>query len=71
MTKFVVSNVKKPQMFEGITMNKQMEMIDILQHECRKDSELFDMIVEEYVLGLNAFEEANLEDFIVNNFGDL
>ena len=52
-------------------MNKQMEMIDILQQECRKDSELLDMIIEEYVMGLNAFEEANLEDFIVNNFGDL
>jgi len=48
-------------------MNKQMEMIDILQEECRKDSELLDMIIEEYVMGLNAFEEANLEDFIVNN----
>jgi len=47
-------------------MNKQMEMIDILQEECRKDSELLDMIIEEYVMGLNAFEEANLEDFIVN-----
>ena len=52
-------------------MNKQMEMIEILSEECRNDSNLLDMIIEEYVLGLNAFEEANLEDFIVNNFGDL
>lgn len=71
MTKFVVSNVKKPQMFEGITMNKQMEMIDILQQECRMDFNLLDMIIEEYVLNLNPIEEANLEDFIVNKFGDL
>lgn len=52
-------------------MDKQMEMIDILQQECRNDPALLDTIIEEYVLGLNAFEEANLEDFIVNNFGDL
>ncbi len=46
-------------------------MIEILQDECRKDVDLLDTIIEEYVLGLNASEEANLEDFIVNNFGDL
>lgn len=52
-------------------MNKQMEMIDILQQECRMDFNLLDMIIEEYVLNLNPIEEANLEDFIVNKFGDL
>lgn len=52
-------------------MNKQMEMIDILQQECLKDTDLLNMIVEEYVLGLNEHETNTLEDFIVNNFGDL
>ena len=52
-------------------MNKQIQMIEILSEECRKDPDLLDTIIEEYVMGLNAFEEANLEDFIVNNFGDL
>lgn len=52
-------------------MNKQIQMIEILSEECRKDPDLLDTIIEEYVMGLNAIEEANLEDFIVNNFGDL
>lgn len=52
-------------------MNKQMEMIDILQQECRNDPSLMNMIIEEYVLGLSESESDQLEDFIVNNFGEL
>ncbi|UYA57601.1 hypothetical protein SCREM1_144 [Synechococcus phage S-CREM1] len=52
-------------------MNKQMEMIDILQQECLKDTDLLNMIIEEYVLGLDETESVILEDFIVNNFGEL
>ncbi len=52
-------------------MNKQMEMIEILQQECRNDYELLDTIIEEYVLGLSESESDVLEDFIVNNFGEL
>jgi len=51
-------------------MNKQMEMIDILQQECQNDSSLMNMIIEEYVLGLSESESNQLEDFLVNNFGD-
>lgn len=52
-------------------MNKQMEMIEILQQECRNDYDLLNQIIEEYVLGLSESESDILEDFIVNNFGDL
>jgi hypothetical protein len=52
-------------------MNKRMEMIDILQQECRNDYDLLNQIIEEYVLGLSESESDVLEDFIVNNFGEL
>jgi hypothetical protein len=52
-------------------MNKRMEMIDILQQECRNDYDLLNQIIEEYVLGLSESESDSLEDFIVNNFGEL
>ncbi len=52
-------------------MNKQMQMIEILSEQCRKDPDLLDTIIEEYVLGLSESESDILEDFIVNNFGEL
>lgn len=52
-------------------MNKRLEMVDILQQECRNDPALLDTILEEYVLGLSESEADHLEDFIVNNFGEI
>jgi hypothetical protein len=51
-------------------MTSRQEMIEILEEKCIQDVDLVNTIINEYVLNLNEDKLAELEDFIVNNFGD-
>jgi hypothetical protein len=45
-------------------------MIEILEEKCIQDVDLVNTIINEYVLNLNDDQLTELEDFLVNNFGD-
>ena len=52
-------------------MTKQVELFEFLYRECQKDHDLLAMVIDEYVVSLsNSNRLDELEDFIVNNFGD-
>ena len=53
------------------SMTKQVELFEFLYRECQKDHDLLAMVIDEYVVSLsNSNRLDELEDFIVNNFGD-
>ena len=51
-------------------MTSRQEMIEILEEKCIQDVDLVNTIINEYVLNLNDDQLTELEDFLVNNFGD-
>jgi hypothetical protein len=51
-------------------MTSRQELIEILEEKCLQDVDLINTIIQEYVLNMNEDQLTELEDFIVNNFGD-
>ena len=45
-------------------------MFELLYEKCREDHDLLAMIVDEYLTSLSDSKLTELEDFMVNNFGD-
>ena len=46
------------------------ELEEFLYEKCRRDSDLLEYIINQYVRLLNDNQLIELEDFLVNNFGD-
>ena len=46
------------------------ELEQFLYEKCKEDSDLLATIISEYVWGLTPSKLTELEDFLVNNFGD-
>lgn len=53
-----------------ILMNSRIEMIDLLEEKVRTEPFLLQTIIEEYVLNMSEEKYIELEDFVVNNFGN-
>jgi hypothetical protein len=51
-------------------MNDRIEMIDLLEEKIRTEPFLLQTIIQEYVLNMTEEKFTELQDFIVNNFGD-
>ncbi len=51
-------------------MTSRQELIEILEEKCLQDVDLINTIIQEYVLNMNEDQLTELEDFLVNNFGD-
>jgi hypothetical protein len=54
----------------SFTKNKITELEDLLYGICRQDHDLLVTIISEYVWNLSNDKLNELEDFLVNNFGD-
>ena len=54
----------------SFTKNKLTELEFFLYDKCREDSDLLATIISEYVWNLSNDKLNELEDFLVNNFGD-
>jgi hypothetical protein len=54
----------------NIAPNFNSEREEFLYESCRKDPDLLGTIITEYVTRLNDNELKELDDFLVNNFGD-
>ena len=52
------------------TKDKLVELEEFLYESCRQDPDLLATIISEYILSLNDAQLTELEDFLVNNFGD-
>ena len=51
-------------------MTNLTELEWILKEKCREDPDLLDTIISEYVWNLSDSKLDELQDFLVNNFGD-
>ena len=51
-------------------MTDKVQLFEFLYRECQKDPDLLAMVIDEYVVSLSDSKLDELEDFIVNNFGD-
>jgi hypothetical protein len=51
-------------------LNGLTELEFFLNEKCREDPDLLATIISEYVWSLTPTKLAELEDFLVNNFGD-
>ena len=51
-------------------MSKRVELFEFLYEECLNDVDLLSTILDEYVNSLDEGKLTELEDFLVNNFGD-
>jgi hypothetical protein len=51
-------------------MNTINPMFELLYEKCRQDPDLLATIIDEYLTSLNDTQLNELEDFMVNNFGD-
>lgn len=51
-------------------MTKTVELEQFLYDSCQQDSDLLATIVSEYISMLNDAQLNELEDFLVNNYGD-
>ena len=45
-------------------------MFEFLYQKCREDHDLLAMVIDEYLTSLSDSKLDELEDFMVNNFGD-
>ena len=45
-------------------------MFELLYEKCRQDPDLLATIIDEYLTSLSDSKLTELEDFMVNNFGD-
>jgi hypothetical protein len=55
---------------QTILMNARIEMIDLLEEKVRTEPFLLQAIIEEYVLNMSEEKFTELEDFVVNHFGN-
>jgi hypothetical protein len=46
------------------------ELFEFLYDKCRQDPDLLATIVDEYIVSLSDSKLIELEDFLMNNFGD-
>ena len=53
-----------------MTNTNRTELEFFLNEKCKEDSDLLATIISEYVWGLTPSKLTELEDFLVNNFGD-
>jgi|TARA_R100000027_G_scaffold64198_1_gene57486 hypothetical protein len=51
-------------------MNKVTELEEFLYDKCREDPDLLSTIISEYITSLSDVKLIELEDFLVNNFGE-
>jgi hypothetical protein len=51
-------------------MTNRTELFEFLYDKCFDSPELLDVILKEYVNSLSENKLTELEDFLVNNFGD-
>ena len=51
-------------------MTDRTELFDLLYEKCRQDPDLLSTIITEYIIRLDDADLTELEDFMVNNFGD-
>jgi len=51
-------------------MTDKVELFEFLYDKCREDRDLLANILDEYVDSLSDNKLIELEDFLVNNFGD-
>ena len=51
-------------------MTNKVELFEFLNDKCREDRDLLTNILGEYVDSLSDNKLIELEDFLVNNFGD-
>jgi len=51
-------------------MTNRTELEWFLKEKCREDADLLDTVISEYVWNLSESKLTELEDFMVNNFGD-
>ncbi len=54
----------------NISPNFNSEREEFLYEKCREDADLLATIITEYITRLNDTELIELDDFLVNNFGD-
>ena len=45
-------------------------LFEFLYEKCRQDPDLLATVVDEYLTGLSIEKHLELENFLVNNFGD-
>lgn len=45
-------------------------LFEFLYEKCRQDPDLLTVILDEYLTGLSESKLVELEDFLMNNFGD-
>ena len=57
-------------MIMSFTKDKLTELEFFLYDKCREDADLLATIISEYVWNLSNDKLNELEDFLVNNFGD-
>lgn len=50
------------------TINRKIELFEILYRECRRDPDVVAMIVDEYLNAIDDSKLTELEDFVANNF---
>ena len=51
-------------------MTDKVELFEFLYEKCQEDTDLLANIVDDYVDSLSDNKLIELEDFLVNNFGD-
>jgi hypothetical protein len=51
-------------------MTDKYELVDFLLEKCLEDTDLLENIIEDYVTTMSDSKFEELEDFMVNNFGD-
>jgi hypothetical protein len=56
--------------FSPKEMTNRTELEDLLYEKCREDPDLLATIISEYVWNLSGDKLTELEDLIINNFGD-
>ena len=54
----------------AIKMKNTAELEEFLYDKCREDSDLLATVISEYVMTLSDSKLDELQDFLVNNFGD-
>lgn len=54
----------------SIKMTNTSELQEFLYDSCRQNPDLLEHIISEYVTSLSKDKLLDLEDFLVNNFGD-
>ena len=56
--------------FSSKEMTNRTELEDFLYEKCREDPDLLATIISDYVWNLSGDKLTELQDLIINNFGD-